>query len=93
MGRGRAWEKRPGVLGTPGWHLHNPAPLVVCSAPMPYLIGVHSSLAEVSGSGTGLRGWWNPPLHPRKPSTARDPLTLSGGTRFYPQRRECGRKA
>lgn len=84
MGRGRAWEKRPGVLGTPGWRLHNPAPSVVCSAPMPYLIGVHSSLAEVSGSGAGLRGRWNRPLHARIPSTARDPRTLSGSTPFHP---------
>ena len=45
--------KRPGVLGTPGRRLHDPVPSVVRSAPMPYLIGVHSSLAEVSESGPG----------------------------------------
>lgn len=31
-------------------------PRVIRSAPMPYLIGVHASLTEVSGSGQGLQG-------------------------------------
>lgn len=57
-----------------------------CCAPMPYLIGVHASLAEVSESGIGLRGRAESPfpLHPQVPSPASDPRTLSGGPPSLP---------
>lgn len=53
---------------------------------MPYLIGVHASLAEVSESGIGLRGRAESPfpLHPQVPSPASDPRTLSGGPPSLP---------
>lgn len=57
--RGGVWEGEeagPEGLGTE----HSPCmtlfPRVLRSAPMPYLIGVHASLTEVSGSDQGLQG-------------------------------------
>lgn len=61
MGVDRTWG--PGDQGTRGQLPHHSAPSVLPSAPMPYLIGVHSSLTEVSGCGQGPQGWVElPPL-------------------------------
>lgn len=77
--------KKPGVLGTRGRRLRDRAPSVVHSAPMPYLIGVHASLAEVSGSGPGRHG-----RAECVPFPARDPRALNGHPLRLPNAESAG---